>query len=102
MHADDLWSLLPESCDGLDQFTTRELAERLGRPLWFAQRDDGFEAASEPVLASLDIPFEHLSALETAARWPQASVEGVAWSLFEPEAGVIRARRGERQRRNGK
>jgi hypothetical protein len=38
VHADDLWSLLPENCDGQDPFTTCELAERLGRPLWFAQR----------------------------------------------------------------
>lgn len=36
--ADDLWGLLPEGCDGLEPFTTVELAERLGRPRWFAQR----------------------------------------------------------------
>jgi hypothetical protein len=34
--AADLWSLLPEAPDG--PFTTRDLAERLGRPLDFAQR----------------------------------------------------------------
>ena len=36
--ADDLWSLLPEDCDGREPFTTFDLAERLGRPAWFAQR----------------------------------------------------------------
>src|SRR5262249_18299605 len=32
------WSLLPASCHGQDAFTTRDLADRLGRPLAFAQR----------------------------------------------------------------
>jgi hypothetical protein len=36
--ADDLWTLLPEDCDGREPFTTFDLAERLGRPAWFAQR----------------------------------------------------------------
>jgi glycine/D-amino acid oxidase-like deaminating enzyme len=61
--------------------------------LWFALRDDGFEASSEPVLRSLGIPFEHLSPGEMAARWPQVAPEGLSYALFEPEAGVIRARR---------
>jgi hypothetical protein len=38
VHAGDLWALLPETCAGLDNFTTSELAACLGRPLWFAQR----------------------------------------------------------------
>jgi len=36
--AGDLWALLPPDCDGREPFTTVELAQRLGRPLWFAQR----------------------------------------------------------------
>ncbi len=36
--ADDLWALLPEGIDGREPFTTFELAERLDRPRWFAQR----------------------------------------------------------------
>ena len=62
--------------------------------LWFARRDDGFEAASEPVLRDLAIPYEHLSPDEVAARWPQVAPDELAFALFEPEAGVIRARRG--------
>ena len=38
VHAGDLWSLLPDGCDGAKPFTTHDLAEQLGRPLWFAQR----------------------------------------------------------------
>ena len=36
--ASDLWSLLPAACAGDESFTTVELASRLGRPVWFAQR----------------------------------------------------------------
>jgi hypothetical protein len=36
--ADDLWTLLPDQCDGRDPFTTFDLSERLGRPQWFAKR----------------------------------------------------------------
>jgi glycine/D-amino acid oxidase-like deaminating enzyme len=59
--------------------------------LWFARREDGFEAASEPVLRTLAVPFEHLAPDEVAARWPIAAGD-LAFALFEPEAGVIRAR----------
>jgi hypothetical protein len=38
VHADDLWTLLPEGCDGWSAYTTRDLAGQLGRPLWLAQR----------------------------------------------------------------
>jgi hypothetical protein len=38
VHAADLWALLPDSCDGRQPFTTHDLAQQLGRPLWFAQR----------------------------------------------------------------
>ena len=36
--AGDLWSLLPAECYDRDPFTTVELATRLGKPVWFAQR----------------------------------------------------------------
>jgi hypothetical protein len=36
--AGDLWALLPGSCGGNEPFTTFELAQRLDRPLWLAQR----------------------------------------------------------------
>jgi hypothetical protein len=38
VHADDLWELLPENCMGCQPFTTNDLAQRLGRPVAFAQR----------------------------------------------------------------
>lgn len=36
--AADLWTLLPGHCIGREPFTTRELADQIGRPVWFAQR----------------------------------------------------------------
>lgn len=36
--ADDLWSLLPDECRSTEPFTTFDLADRLDRPRWFAQR----------------------------------------------------------------
>lgn len=62
--------------------------------LWFAGRDDGFEADSELSLDRLDIAVEHLGADEVARRWPQIRPEGVTWALHEPGAGVLMARRG--------
>lgn len=34
----DLWNLLPADCDDSKPFSTIDLAQRLGRPVWFAQR----------------------------------------------------------------
>ena len=34
----DLWKLLPEGHDWRVPFTTADIALRMGRPLWFAQR----------------------------------------------------------------
>ncbi len=38
VQAGDLWALLPDGCHGRQPFTTHDLAQILGRPLWFAQR----------------------------------------------------------------
>jgi glycine/D-amino acid oxidase-like deaminating enzyme len=74
-----------------------EVGERLfvdAGAVWFAHRDDGFEAASLATLAAARIPAERLDPAELEARWPQVSGEGLAFALFEPEAGVLMARRG--------
>lgn len=62
--------------------------------LWFARRDDGFETASERTLAALGIPFEHLAPAEIEARWPGIRASDLAFALFEPEGGLLRARAG--------
>jgi sarcosine oxidase len=62
--------------------------------LWFAHREDGFEAASETTLRSLGIPVERLSPGEVTDRWPQIHADDLAFAIHEPEAGLLMARRG--------
>lgn len=73
------------------------IGERLFVPageLWFARSADGFEAESETTLRSLHIPVERLAPDEIAARWPQMHADDLAFAVFEPEAGLLMARRG--------
>jgi sarcosine oxidase len=63
---------------------------------WFAHRNDGFEASSEHTLRELGIPVERLSPAEVGRRWPTIATADLAFALFEPEAGVLRARAGIR------
>lgn len=78
-----------------------ELAEEAGErlfvesgALWFAHRDDGFEAASHAALIRAGIPVERLGPDVIEDRWPQVSADGLAFAVFEPDAGVVMARRG--------
>jgi glycine/D-amino acid oxidase-like deaminating enzyme len=61
--------------------------------LWFAHRDDGFEAISVETLRRLGIPVERISPEEAVGRWPQIAVDDLAFVVFEPEAGLLMARR---------
>lgn len=60
---------------------------------WFAGATDEFETQSLEVLDGLGIPAERLDAAEAVRRWPQISMQGVAWVLHEPEAAALLARR---------
>ncbi len=61
---------------------------------WFAHRDDGREAQSATTLGRLRIPVERLGPEDTRRRWPQIRTDDLAFTVFEPEAGVLMARRG--------
>ena len=56
---------------------------------WLARRDDGWEAAGEAVLRAEAIPCERVDATEL---FPSVAVDDVRFTLFEPEAGILRAR----------
>ena len=78
-----------------------DLGELRGEPyfvpagaLWFAHATEGFEADSEATLRRLGIPVERLSPDEVTARWPQVASDDLAFAVFEPEAGLLMARRG--------
>jgi sarcosine oxidase len=62
--------------------------------LWLAHDDDRFAAASEATLRSMGVPIERLSPVELTERWPQLAAGDLAFALFEPEAGLLMARRG--------
>lgn len=73
-----------------------EVGEQLLVPagaLWFGHREDGFEAASVATLQAMRIPVERLSPEATAARWPQVATDDLAFAVWEPEAGLLMARR---------
>lgn len=72
-------------------------SERLFVPagvLWLAHDEDGWEASSEATLRELGIPVERISPTEIEARWPAMAADDLAFAIFEPEAGLLMARRG--------
>jgi sarcosine oxidase len=75
----------------------RSSGQRLFVPsgvLWFAYRDDGFEAASLATLEGLEIPVEPWPVDKLASRYPQIATDDLTWALFEPEGGALLARCG--------
>lgn len=78
-----------------------ELGEAVGQPLfprcgalWFAREEGGFERASLATLQAAGIPVERPAPDEVRARWPGVATHDLAFALFEPEAGLLLARRG--------
>jgi sarcosine oxidase len=56
---------------------------------WFARREDGWEAQSERTLRELGIACERV---DPATLFPSVRADDLAFTLFEPQAGVLRAR----------
>jgi sarcosine oxidase len=97
-HGEDMfytrWSRLArDAWVGLGDTSGEELFVEAGA-LWFAHTDQGFESASLETLRAEGIPGERLEPDDVEARWPQVSADGLAFALYEPEAGVLLARRG--------
>ncbi len=80
-----LWLELQES-------TGIRIWEQVG-VAWFARRDDGFEARSRDTLARLGIAHEWLDPGVATHLYPSLGTDGLHRVLFEPEAGVLHARR---------
>ena len=81
----------------------RELEDESGRSLlvecgiaWFARRDDGWEAQSEEALRTEGVPVSRLTLDEAAVLFPSFDGDGLSFVLYEPEAGVLRAREAVR------
>jgi glycine/D-amino acid oxidase-like deaminating enzyme len=60
---------------------------------WFARREDGWEAESERTLRELRIPCERVDA---TTLFPSVRTDDLAFTLYEPEAGILHARNGVR------
>jgi len=61
--------------------------------LWLAHEDDPYPRQTIQTLQRAGVRYEQLTINELSSRYPQFEVEGIAWALFEPESGVILARR---------
>src|SRR4051794_5166416 len=81
----------------------RELEAETGEDLltecglvWFAHGETGWEADSLRVLSEFGIPAEREDVGTTARRFPSFNGDDLTWSLYEPEAGVLRAQKAVR------
>jgi glycine/D-amino acid oxidase-like deaminating enzyme len=74
----------------------RELDPRLvaeAGVAWFARREDGWEVESERTLLALGIPCERV---DPQRLFPSVQTDDLAFTLLEPDAGILRARDGVR------
>ena len=69
-----------------------ELFTRTG-VLWMARADDAFTDETIETLRRLRVPFETLDRTALRERYPQFNLGPITRGVFEPEAGVIMARR---------
>jgi sarcosine oxidase len=60
---------------------------------WFAHRDDGFETTSIRVLEDAGIPYTWRRPAEAQALFPSLATGDLTGVLYEPDAGVLHARR---------
>lgn len=89
------------------RFSNRSLGQwkalfgRAGRPelfqatgvLWMARSDSKTAAASMKTLGRVGIPHERLSEQDIRTRYPQIAIAPGVWAIWEPESGVLMARR---------
>jgi sarcosine oxidase len=61
--------------------------------LWLAHEDDPYPAKCVETLRKFAIPFEKLTTSEVSHRYPQIGLDRISWALFEPDSGVLIARR---------
>ena len=78
----------------------QEFFDRTGQPLfhktgvlWMAREKDAYVESTRAALQKYAVPHEKLSRPELERRFPQISFGPVLWGLFEPNSGVLMARR---------
>ena len=79
----------------------KELFARAGRPelfqqtgvLWIAHEGEPYALATLETLARAGTQFEKLSHEDLSRRYPQIVFDSDSWGIFEPQSGVLMARR---------
>jgi sarcosine oxidase len=78
----------------------KEFFARAGKPLfhqtgilWIANAKDPQAEASRETLKRVGVPHEILNRSELESRFPQIGFGEASWGIFEPESGVLLARR---------
>jgi monomeric sarcosine oxidase len=61
--------------------------------LWTAPKDDARVATNLQALSNSGVPFETLDHAQVGKRWPQIEFTGPIAGIYEPESGVLLARR---------
>jgi len=61
--------------------------------LWLAHDGDPYPTNTIETLKRVGVPYERLTTDELKSLYPQFELAGVSWGLFEPDSGVILARR---------
>lgn len=64
--------------------------------VWFARAAHGWEADSVAVMRELGVPVERLTADRVGELFPSVRTDDLAFGLWEPHAGVLRAAGGTR------
>ncbi len=94
--ADDLysrWSLRSlKLWQTFFQQTEQRLFHKTG-VIWLARGEEPSTLKTLATLTNLGVPHERLSRSELEARYPQIAFGPVTWAVFEPDSGVLMARR---------
>ena len=61
--------------------------------LWMARTEDSLSTSTLATLQRLGVRHEKVSGDELSRRWPQIAFGPVTWAIWEPESGLLMARR---------
>jgi sarcosine oxidase len=86
MHALPLWKELFAQAGHPELFQPT-------RVLWIAHEGEQYALATIATLAKAGTPFEKLSGADLRNRYPQIVFDVDSWGIFEPQSGVLMARR---------
>jgi sarcosine oxidase len=93
--ADELytrWSMRSlEKWKALGEQSARVLFHEAGM-LWLTEKEDGHVKRTQQTLEKCGVVHERLSVAELERKFPQISMAGIEWALWEPGSGALMAR----------